>query len=454
MSIISKNPATEEILHTFEAISDQEVQTKLDISKLAFTSWKTKSIVERGVYMTRLADIMREKKDYLATIMTSEMGTPLAQAKTEIEKCAFIADIFATESEKMLADEKAHVQAKEAYISFEPLGTLLHIAPWNYPFYLALRPVIPAIMAGNTVVLKHASNVPQVSTVLEELFLQAGFPAGVFQSLMIASSQVEKIIQNPIISVVSLIGSEKAGSIVASQAGKALKKTIMELGGNDPMIVLADADIDTVVAGAVQSRLRNCGQSCNASKRYVVHADVHTEFVTKLKAEYEKQVIGDPYDDTTDIGPLATESSLHEIDKQIKESVKMGANIVTGGKRRGTIGYFYEPTIITDATSEMPVFREEVFGPVATVIEVKNIEEAVKVANDSQYGLGASIWTADYDLAKSLIPQIEAGNVYINAIVRGDPKMPFGGIKMSGYGREFGEYGIKEFVNIKSVVVK
>jgi succinate-semialdehyde dehydrogenase/glutarate-semialdehyde dehydrogenase len=454
MSIISRNPATEEILHTFEPITNEEVNDKLFIANHAFKSWKTTSIKERAAYMTKFADILREKKDYLATIMTSEMGTPLSQAKTEIEKCAYIADIFATETEKMLDDEKAHVEAKEAYISFEPLGTLLHIAPWNYPFYLALRPVIPAIMAGNTVVLKHASNVPQVCVVLEELFIQAGFPAGVFQSMLISSSQVEHIINHPTIAVISLIGSEKAGSIVASQAGKALKKTIMELGGNDPMIILADADIDKVVAGAIQSRLRNCGQSCNASKRYIVHKAVVKEFVDKLKVEYEKQVIGDPFDENTDIGPLATESGLIEIEQQIQESIKLGAKIITGGKRAKKVGYFFEPTIITKVTREMPVFKQEVFGPVATVIEVASVEEAIDVANDSQYGLGASIWTADYELAKTLIPQLEAGNVYVNSIVRGDPKMPFGGVKMSGYGREFGEYGIKEFVNIKSVVVR
>jgi succinate-semialdehyde dehydrogenase / glutarate-semialdehyde dehydrogenase len=454
MSIISKNPATEEILKTFEPITDTQVSHKIELAEAAFLNWKTLSIPERGKFMTKLADIIRVKRDKLATIMSLEMGTPFSQAKTELEKCAYIADIFSTETEKMLQNEKADVAAKEAYISFEPLGTLLHVAPWNYPFYLALRPVIPALMAGNTVLLKHASAVPQVSIALQEIFDEAGFPAGVFQSLMISSSQVENIIQSPVVTVVTLIGSEKAGSIVASQAGLALKKTVMELGGNDPMIILADADIDATVQGAVQSRLRNCGQSCNASKRYVVHKDVVSEFVSKLKVEYEKQVIGDPFDDKTDIGPLATENSVKEIDEQIKTSVKLGAKLVSGGKKFGKVGYFYEPTIISEVTSSMPVYKQEVFGPVATVITVSSVEEAVKVANDSEYGLGASIWTADYNLAKSLIPQIQAGNVYVNSIVRGDPKMPFGGIKKSGYGREFGEYGIKEFVNIKSIVIK
>ena len=454
MPIVSQNPATEEILKTFEPLTSDQLDHKIQLAKSAFHDWKKISIPERAKYMYKLATLLREKKEELGSIMSCEMGCPLSQAKTEIEKSAFIADIFADDTEKMLADEKAHVTAKDAYISFEPLGTLLHIAPWNYPFYLALRPVIPAIMAGNTVLLKHASNVPQVSLVLQKLFDEAGFPTGVFQSLMIGSNQVESVINNPVVSLISIIGSEKAGSIVASQAGKAIKKSILELGGNDPMIILKDADLDAVVAGAVQSRLRNCGQSCNASKRYVVVKEVAVKFVEMLKVEYEKQVIGNPFDEVTDIGPLATASSLSDIQKQIDESVKLGAKLVTGGKRKGKTGYFFEPTIITHVTAGMPVYEQEVFGPVATVIEVDGVQAAIKVANDSQYGLGASIWTADYELAKSLIPQIEAGNVYVNGIVRGDPKMPFGGVKLSGYGREFGEYGIKEFVNIKSVVIK
>jgi succinate-semialdehyde dehydrogenase / glutarate-semialdehyde dehydrogenase len=454
MPIVSQNPATEEILKSYEPLSTQEIEDKLVLAKSAYNSWKTLSYSQRAKYMTNLCDELHAKKETWARLTSLEMGTPFSQAKTEIEKCALIAEIFANRTEEMLAPEKADVQAKDAYISFEPLGTLLHVAPWNYPFYLALRPLIPAIMAGNTVLLKHASNVPQVALAIQDIFDEAEFPKGVFQTMLIGASQVSQLIESKVVSVVTVIGSEKAGSAVASEAGKYLKKTILELGGNDPMIVLADANIDDVVAGAIQSRLRSCGQSCNASKRYVVHKDVMEKFVIKLKTEYEKQIIGDPFDKDTDMGPLATKGSLEEITSQLADAVDRGAIIITGGKRIGETGYFFEPTIITGVTSDMRVYNEEVFGPVATVIEVASVEEAVKLANDSEYGLGASIWTADYDLAIRLIPKIEAGNVYVNSIVRGDPKMPFGGIKKSGYGREFGEYGIKEFVNIKSVVVK
>jgi succinate-semialdehyde dehydrogenase / glutarate-semialdehyde dehydrogenase len=454
MAIISQNPTTEEILQTYTPLNTAEIEDKLSLTKTAYLSWKKLSFDERAKYMIKLGDVLHAKKDHFANLASLEMGTPFAQTKTEVEKCALIAEIFAYKTEEMLKNEKAYTGATESYISFEPLGTLLHVAPWNYPFYLALRPVIPAIMAGNTVLLKHASNVPQVALAIQEMFDEAGFPKGVFQMLLIGAGQVEQLIASPVVSVVTVIGSEKAGSAVAGTAGKYLKKTILELGGNDPMIVLADANIDNVVDGAIQSRLRSCGQSCNASKRYVVNKAVVDEFVTKLKVEYEKQVVGDPFNNSTDMGPLATKGSLEEIQAQIDDAVNLGATIITGGKRIGSIGYYWAPTIITGVTDKMRVYNEEVFGPVATVIEVNDVEGAVRVANDSEYGLGASIWTADYDLAKSLIPQIEAGNVYINGIVRGDPKMPFGGIKKSGYGREFGEYGIKEFVNIKSVVIK
>lgn len=454
MAIISQNPATENILQSYTPLTSDELDQKIALSKSAYISWKKLTFSERSQYMTKLCDVLHAKKDIWSTLASLEMGTPFTQTKTEIEKCAFIAEIFAYQTEAMLENERADAESIESYISFEPLGTLLHVAPWNYPFYLALRPVLPAIMAGNTVLLKHASNVPQVALAIQDMFDEAGFPLGVFQTLLIGANQVERVIENPAVSVITVIGSEKAGSAVASLAGKYLKKTILELGGNDPMIVLPDAKIDDAVAGAVQSRLRSCGQSCNASKRYIVNKAVIDEFVGKLKVEYEKQIIGDPFDPATDLGPLATKNSLEEIEAQIADAINLGAKIITGGKRMGSTGYFFAPTIITGVTSKMRVYNEEVFGPVATVIEVGDTDETISVANDSDYGLGASIWTADYDLAKSLIPQIEAGNVYINGIVRGDPKMPFGGIKKSGYGREFGEYGIKEFVNIKSVVIK
>jgi succinate-semialdehyde dehydrogenase / glutarate-semialdehyde dehydrogenase len=426
----------------------------MSLSDQAKKTWSKTTIQERAVLMTKLGDELKTNREKLARIITTEIGCPISQAETEIEKCASIAMIFANHTDEYLRHEKAHTDAQESYISFEPLGTLLHIAPWNYPFYLALRPVIPALMAGNTVLLKHASNTPQTSLALQEVFMKAGFPAGVFQSLLIDSSQVGDLISNPGLQIVSLIGSEKAGMIVGSQAGKAVKKTIMELGGNDPMIVFADSDLEEVVDGIIASRIRNCGQSCNAAKRYILHKNVEAKIIEKLTVKLDSLVIGDPLNRETDLGPIATKQSLDDVFGQIKDTVEAGAELVYGGNKIDREGNFMVPAIVRNVKPGMRAFDEEVFGPVISITTFETAEEAVALANNSQYGLGASIWTADIELAKTLIPQIEAGNVYVNGVVRGDPKMPFGGVKMSGFGREFGDYGIKEFVNIKSVVIK
>jgi len=455
MPIISQNPANKAVLNSYDELSDSQIQTKLEVSAEAFSGWKSLPIPQRAKYMMQLSLVMRNGRNHFASLISLEMGCPISQASSEIEKCAYIAEIFAGDTERMLENETVKLDAKEAYISFEPLGPILHIAPWNYPFYLALRPAIPAIMAGNTILMKHASNVPQCSLALEAIFLEAGFPAGVFQSLLVGGRRVEPLIRDSRVKMVTIIGSEYAGSQVAAQAGSEIKKTILELGGSDPFIVLEDADIDKAVAGAVQSRLRNCGQSCNAAKRFIVMEKVAQEFTEKLKLAFEKEILGDPMEEKTTMGPLATEASLQDIQRQVDESVKLGAKVVIGGGQpENSEGYYYLPTILTNITKEMPVYSEEVFGPVAPIIVVQSLMEAIMVANDSSLGLGSSVWTADYTLAKKIIPQIEAGNVYVNSIVRGDPKLPYGGIKKSGYGREFGEYGIKEFVNIKSVVVK
>ena len=455
MPIISQNPANKAVLNSYDELSDSQIQTKLEVSAEAFSGWKSLPIPQRAKYMMQLSLVMRNGRNHFASLISLEMGCPISQASSEIEKCAYIAEIFAGDTERMLENETVKLDAKEAYISFEPLGPILHIAPWNYPFYLALRPAIPAIMAGNTILMKHASNVPQCSLALEAIFLEAGFPAGVFQSLLVGGRRVEPLIRDSRVKMVTIIGSEYAGSQVAAQAGSEIKKTILELGGSDPFIVLEDADIDKAVAGAVQSRLRNCGQSCNAAKRFIVMEKVAQEFTEKLKLAFEKELLGDPMEEKTTMGPLATEASLQDIQRQVDESVKLGAKVVIGGGQpENSEGYYYLPTILTNITKEMPVYSEEVFGPVAPIIVVQSLMEAIMVANDSSLGLGSSVWTADYTLAKKIIPQIEAGNVYVNSIVRGDPKLPYGGIKKSGYGREFGEYGIKEFVNIKSVVVK
>lgn len=451
--IQTKNPATEEITQTYEPLSQVQLQEKLTKVHSTYKSWKFTSLVERKKLMMNLAQELREKRDYYSALITEEMGCPIKQTSAEIEKCAYIAELMGDQAIEYLQPKYVGTDASESYISYEPLGVVLHVAPWNYPFYLALRPTIAAILAGNCVVMKHASNVPQTSLALEELFKNAGFPDGVFESLLISSSQVESIINDDRIAMVTLIGSDKAGSSVACCAGKAIKKTVMELGGSDPMIVMPDADITEAAKAAAYSRLRNAGQSCNAAKRFIVHRDVVDEFTKVLTEEFSKEVIGDPTDRTTTFGPVATEGSLSEVHDQVTKSVEMGAKIITGGQRHGDKGYFYEPTILVDVHEDMPVMKEECFGPVAPVFSCNSIEEAIQVANHSPYGLGSSIWTKDMELAKSLIPQIEAGNVYINKVVRGNPKLPFGGVKKTGYGREFSEHGLYEFVNIKSVVI-
>ena len=451
--IQTTNPTTNQVTQTFDTLSGVEIEKKLSRAEQAYSSWRHTPLKERSRLMHILAQELREKRKFYGALITTEMGCPLSQTIAEIEKCAVIAELGAEEAPKYLRDKIVKTNAQESYISFEPLGLVLHVAPWNYPFYLALRPVISAIMAGNCVVLKHASNVPQCALALEELFRGSGFPEGVFTTLLISSGQVEEILRRDSVQMVTLIGSDKAGAAVARIAGSEVKKSLMELGGADPMIVLADADIDNIVEAAAYSRLRNAGQSCNAAKRFIVHRSVVEEFTDKLAARVEQEVLGDPLEEATTFGPLATKASLQSVDKQVSESIEMGARVVAGGTPLEQEGHYYPPTILRDVTEDMPVMSEEVFGPVLPIFACDDVEEAIRIANASPYGLGASIWTADLELAKRLIPRIEAGNVYVNKVVRGNPKLPFGGVKRTGYGREFTEYGLLEFVNIKSVVI-
>jgi succinate-semialdehyde dehydrogenase / glutarate-semialdehyde dehydrogenase len=466
MTLYSRNPATGEEMESFSQLTEEELSQKISLAQESFEDWKKKPLKERVGYLKKLAEAFEQKTDYLSMLGTLEMGMPITQGNSEIEKAVKLINYYADNAESILADEQIETDNKESYVKYEPLGILLHVAPWNFPFYLALRPVIPAIVAGNTVLLKHSSNVPQCSKAIEEMFDLAGFDKGVFQSLLIGSKLVEPIVRDDRVVSVSLIGSEKAGSKVASAAGEEIKPTVMELGGSDPFIVLKDADMDKVFPAACNSRMRNCGQSCNAAKRFIVDKSVLEEFLTKFKTQIEQEVVGDPLERETTIGPLATESSLQDIRRQVEESVKMGAKVIFGGHGDFAVipekwktlelgqGYYYLPTLLSEVSREMPVFREEVFGPVASVLEVDGVEEAIQAANDSKYGLGSSIWTENYDLAKDIISRIEAGNVFINSMVRSNIKMPYGGIKKSGYGREMGEYGLLEFVNIKTVVFK
>ncbi len=450
----SINPATGEVVFQHPEDSPEKLQQKLTLAKQTFQSWRQVPLEERIQLVRKLIHQLKTNRETLAALITQEMGKPISQSLTEIEKTAWGCEYFADSAPVHLASEIVHLDAKKAYVSFEPLGVVLHIAPWNFPFWLALRPTIPAILVGNTVLLKHASNVSQCSLALESLFLQAGFPAGVFQSLLVSSSNIDQVITSSIVQAVTLIGSPKAGQEIASLAGSHLKKTIMELGGSDPFIVLADADLNKVIPEAQKSRLRNSGQACNAAKRFIVAEEIADEFVSRLKAAFATEVVGDPMDPKTTLGPLGNQKTLEKTEAMVNQSVAMGAQIVLGGKRINLPGFYYEPTILTSVNKYMPVYQEETFGPVAPIIVVQSLEEAIQVANDSQYGLGATIWTENYDLAQSLIPKIEAGNVYINSMLSSHPKLPYGGIKCSGYGRELGEWGFRELVNVKSVVIK
>lgn len=455
MAIQSKNPATEEILKSFEEISEQELESKLALAATAFHSWKKTSFEERAILMHKLSVYMKENSISLAEIISLEMGKTKNAAKLEIEKCASCCEYYADNAEDILAPKNIEAGGKENFVTFEPLGPVLAVMPWNFPFWQVFRFAAPAIMAGNVGLLKHASNVPQSAILIERVFLEAGFPEGVFQNLLISSSRVEKVLRDSRIMAVTLTGSEKAGASVASIAGSEIKKSVLELGGSDPFIVFPDADIQLAAQTALKTRMQNnAGQSCIAAKRFIVHKDVVEEFNKFLLEEIIKLKVGDPLLAETNVGPMATEQGMLDIEKQVNKSVEMGAQILFGGKRVGEVGYFYEPTILTGVKKGMPVYDEETFGPVMPVIIFENDEEAIAVANDTPYGLSSTIFTADIKKAKEIISKIEAGSIFVNSQVLSDSRVPFGGIKKSGYGRELSDYGIKEFVNIKSVSIK
>ncbi len=453
MPYISTSPATNQVINTIPTINSQTLQTMLKIAESTQKQWRIFPLEERKTCTQKLAQLFTEQREELAGLITVEMGCPITQALAEIDKCASMTSSFADNFEQWLTPEIIETTPRNMQIRFDPVGTLFHIAPWNYPFYLALRPIIPAILAGNSALLKPASNVGMISAKIQELFEHAGFPQGLMQTLFVDTSMTEEIISHNTVQVVSLIGSERAGSAVGAIAGKYIKKTVMELGGNDPMLVLKDANIDKVIEGIMASRMRNCGQSCNAPKRIIIHQDIYEEFATQLTAKVASMIIGDPSDPKTQMGPISSLRARDEVLEMINQSKNLDAQVLYGGKAIEREGFYIQPTILGDVTTNMPVFIEECFGPVISLIKASTNEEIVELANNSKYGLGASIWTANTEYAVSLIPRIESGNVYINSVVRGDPALPFGGVKKTGFGREFSSYGIKEFVNIKSVVI-
>jgi succinate-semialdehyde dehydrogenase/glutarate-semialdehyde dehydrogenase len=455
MVLQSINPTTGDVLATFEEFSDQQVDNALQQAHDASKSWRTASYGERAARLQSVARMLRAQKARLAALATSEMGKPIVEAEAEVEKCAWNCDFYAEHAADFLADEHVETNATESYVAFEPLGVVLAIMPWNFPFWQVIRFAAPALMAGNGVVLKHASNVPGCALAVEELFSDtaAGFPHphGLFRTVLVPGSRVESLIADPRIQAVTLTGSSEVGERVASAAGRHLKKQVLELGGSDPFIVLADADLDAAAAVAVRARNQNNGQSCIAAKRFIVEEPVADQFIDRFAAAVKALHVGDPMQRDTNVGPLARGDLRDTVAEQVERSVSSGAHRVVGGSPMNGKGYFYAPTVLDGVRSDMPAFREEVFGPVAAVIRARDPEDAIRLANDTEYGLGSALWTRDIARAKELARRIEAGNVFINGMVASDPRLPFGGIKRSGYGRELGVFGIREFVNIQTV---
>jgi len=452
MPIASINPATGQTLKTFQPLSAADTARKLARSASAFARHRETLFPDRAARMMRAAEILDAEQDAFGAMMTSEMGKTLTAARQEAAKCAWVCRYYAEHAERFLADEPVATTASRSYVRYEPLGPVLAVMPWNFPFWQVFRFAAPALMAGNVGLLKHASNVPQCALMIEEVFLRAGFPEGVFQTLLIGSSQVEEVLCDPIVKAVTLTGSEPAGRSVAAAAGRLIKKSVLELGGSDPFIVMPSADLDEAAATAVKARVINNGQSCIAAKRFIVHERVAEAFERTFVRGMEALVVGDPMDPRTDVGPLATAEILASLDEQVRRSVALGARLLTGGKRLE--GNFYQPTVLADAPPAAPAYHEELFGPVATLFRVRDAEEAARLANDTPFGLGSSVWTRDPQEEAFFTRAIEAGAVFFNGMVASDPRLPFGGVKNSGYGRELGLHGIREFVNAKTVWIR
>ena len=451
MSIQSINPTTEEVIETFEPYSDAQVEQALNDARQAFLSWRETSFAERGAFFHRLAQYLRAHKAELGRLATLEMGKPIVEAEAEVEKCALNCDYYADNAEKFLADEHVTSNATESYVEFQPLGVVLALMPWNFPYWQVFRFAAPALMAGNTSVLKHASNVSLCALKLEQIFHECGFPSGVFRTVLVPGAETGSLIADKRIAAVTLTGSDAAGVAVASASGHALKKNVLELGGSDAFIVLEDADLDGAAQMAVRARFQNTGQSCIAAKRFIVVESVAEAFEKKFVDAAKQLNVGDPLKRDIQIGPMARGDLRNALEKQVVASINMGARVLLGGKPMEGKGYFFEPTIITDVTPNMPMFREETFGPAAAVIYAHDADHAVELANDSDFGLGGNLWTRDIERGRKLARRIESGGVFINGMTASDPRLPFGGIKHSGYGRELSSFGIREFVNIQTV---
>lgn len=453
--IQSVNPANNQVIKTYQEISDVELSEVLSKMRNAFEDWKTKSFDYRASLMKTAGEILRSKREEFSKLMTLEMGKPIVQSRAEIDKCAWVCDYYAENGEKFLKDEIIQTDASKSFVTYQPLGVVLAVMPWNFPFWQVFRFAAPTLMAGNVGLLKHASNVSGCSLAIEEIFSEAGFPEFVFKSVIISSSRVKDIIANPIVQAVSLTGSIPAGKSVASVAGSNIKKTVLELGGSDPYVVLEDADLIETVQTCVTSRLINGGQSCIAAKRFIVVEKVYDKFI-ELYVDFMKQKkMGDPFDQSNDIGPQASVKLRDELHDQVLRSINSGAKLLLGGFIPELDGAYYPPTVLADVTPGIPAFDEELFGPVAAIIKAKDEDDAIALANKSVFGLGAAIFTKDIAKGEKIAREkLNAGNCFVNQFVRSDPRLPFGGIKESGYGRELSVFGIREFVNIKTVVIK
>jgi succinate-semialdehyde dehydrogenase/glutarate-semialdehyde dehydrogenase len=451
MAIASINPATGEKLKDFSVFDAAEIEKRLQKAEHAFEQHRRQPFVRRTELMMAVASLLEREKEEFARLITLEMGKLLGAARDEVEKCARACRFYAENAERFLEDEPAQTDAARSYVRYEPMGPVLAIMPWNFPFWQVFRFAAPALMAGNVGLLKHAANVPQCALAIEEIFCRAGFDEGVFQSLLIESDQVANIIVDQRIRAVTLTGSEKAGSAVGSTAAGEIKKSVLELGGSDAFIVMPSADFESALSTAVKARTINSGQSCIAAKRFFIADQVYDNFLRQFVERMRALKIGDPMDETTEIAPLATEQILMGVHEQVQKSMAAGAKLLTGGNRMAGPGFFYEPTVLVDVPRESEAYREEVFGPVASIFRVRDATEAVELANDSRFGLGASAWTNDRTEQELFASELESGMVFINAMVASDPRLPFGGVKRSGFGRELGAHGIREFTNIKTI---
>jgi succinate-semialdehyde dehydrogenase / glutarate-semialdehyde dehydrogenase len=451
MAIASINPATGERLKEFSAFDDAEIEKRLSRAEAAFRKYRRTTFTDRSVLLEATAELLFQEKKNFAEIITHEMGKLLRDSIAEVEKCARGCRFYAENGERFLEEEPAQTDAAESYVQYQPLGPVLAIMPWNFPFWQVFRFAAPALMTGNVGLLKHASNVPQCALAIEQIFCRAGFDDGVFQALLIEPEQVEELIIDQRIKAVTLTGSEKAGSAVASAAAREIKKSVLELGGSDAFIVMPSADFERALSTAVKARTINTGQSCIAAKRFMIADQIYDEFLDQFVARMRALKVGDPMDETTEIGPLATEQILHGVHEQVQKTIAAGAKLLTGGNRIHGPGFFYEPTVLVDVPKKSPAYREEVFGPVASIFRVRDAHDAIELANDTTFGLGSSAWTNDREEQKLFASELEAGMVFINAMVASDPRLPFGGVKRSGFGRELGAAGIREFTNTKTI---